>query len=153
MSRDIIADNQTAAAISKLRRGEADDALRDEVQAATLSTMQKMLEEISEIKSSMWSLDTLKSLIDERQTNHCLTCPTKQWVDGEIAKMKAANAVAAANPPKQHSIISRILDSESIRYFILVVILVWAVLYVKTGVDGVEAVKDGMTHTISGGMK
>ena len=64
-TRDIIAENQTAAAISKLRRGEADDALRDEVQAATLSTMQKMLEELAGLKSGMWSKNDLKTLIDE----------------------------------------------------------------------------------------
>ena len=67
-TRDIIAENQTAAAISKLRRGEADDALRDEVQAATLSTMQKMLEELAGLKSGMWSKNDLKTLIDEEQS-------------------------------------------------------------------------------------
>lgn len=149
MATDIIADNQTAAAIARLRRGEADDALRDEVQAATLSTMQEMLVEISEIKKNIWSIDTIKGIIDERQSSHCLTCPTKRWVDGEIARVKAGTV----SKPTGQGFLSRVLESESIRYFIIVVILVWAIIYIRTGVDGLNAIKSGVTHTMTGGVK
>lgn len=147
-TRDIIAENQTAAAISKLRRGEADDALRDEVQAATLSTMQKMLEELADLKSSMWSKNDLKTLIDEEQSRHCDHCPTRKWVDGEISRMK----LAQQKPEKSHWF-TEIIKSESLRYFILIALLVYALIYVKTGIEGVEAVKEGVTHTMTGGVK
>ena len=147
-TRDIIAENQTAAAISKLRRGEADDALRDEVQAATLSTMQKMLEELAGLKSSMWSKNDLKTLIDEEQSRHCDHCPTREWVDGEISRRK----LAQPEPEKPHWFIE-IIKSESLRYFILIALLVYALIYVKSGIEGVEAVKEGVTHTVTGGVR
>jgi len=147
--RDIIAENQTAAAISKLRRGEADDALRDEVQAATLSTMQKMLEELADLKSSMWSKQDLKTLIDEEQSRHCDHCPTKKWVDGEIARLKAAQA------PKHDKAnwFVEVVRSESLRYFLLIALLVYALIYIKGGVECVEAAKEGVTHMTTGGLK
>ena len=147
-TRDIIAENQTAAAISKLRRGEADDALRDEVQAATLSTMQKMLEELAGLKSSMWSKNDLKTLIDEEQSRHCDHCPTREWVDSEISRRK----LAQPEPEKPHWF-TEIIKSESLRYFILIALLVYALIYVKSGIEGVEAVKEGVTHTVTGGVR
>lgn len=149
MARDIIADNQTAAAISKLRRGEADDALRDEVQAATLSTMQKMLEELADLKSSMWSKADLKTLIDEEQSRHCDHCPTKKWVDGEIARLKASQV----QPKEKGNWFSELVKSETLRYFILLAAVIYALIYVKVGTDGIEAVKDGVTHSMTGGLK
>lgn len=149
MARDIIADNQTAAAISKLRRGEADDALRDEVQAATLSTMQKMLEELADLKSSMWSKTDLKTLIDEEQSRHCDHCQTKKWVDGEIARLKASQT----QPKEKGNWFSELVKSETLRYFILLAAVIYALIYVKVGTDGIEAVKDGVTHSMTGGLK
>lgn len=146
--RDIIAENQTAAAISKLRRGEADDALRDEVQAATLSTMQKMLEELVALKSSMWSKQDLKTLIDEEQSRHCDHCPTKKWADGEIARLKVARS-----KPEKNNWFSELIKSETLRYFILLAAVIYALIYVKIGTDGIEAVKDGVTHSVTGGLK
>lgn len=146
--RDIIAENQTAAAISKLRRGEADDALRDEVQAATLSTMQKMLEELADLKSSMWTKQDLKVLIDEEQSRHCDHCPTKRWVDGEIAKLKSRQTKS-----DRSNWFIELIRSESFRYFLLVAILVFALIYIKGGVECVEAAKEGVTHMTTGGLK
>jgi len=147
--RDIIAENQTAAAISKLRRGEADDALRDEVQAATLSTMQKMLEELADLKASMWSKQDLKTLIDEEQSRHCDHCPTKKWVDGEIARLKASQAQSNS----KGNWFSDLIKSETFRYFILLAAVIYALLYATVGTDGVNAVKDGITHSVTGGLK
>lgn len=147
--RDIIAENQTAAAISKLRRGEADDALRDEVQAATLSTMQKMLEELADLKSSMWSKQDLKNLIDEEQSRHCDHCPTKRWVEGEMARLKQK---ADAEKTKGNWFVE-VIRSESLRYFLLIALLVFALIYIKGGVECVEAAKEGVTHMATGGIK
>ena len=146
--RDIIAENQTAAAISKLRRGEADDALRDEVQAATLSTMQKMLDELADLKSSMWTKQDLKVLIDEEQSRHCDHCPTKRWVDGEIAKLKSRQTKS-----DRSNWFVELIRSESFRYFLLVALLVFALIYIKGGVECVEAAKEGVTHMTTGGNK
>lgn len=146
--RDIIAENQTAAAISKLRRGEADDALRDEVQAATLSTMQKMLDELADLKSSMWTKQDLKVLIDEEQSRHCDHCPTKRWVDGEIAKLKSRQTKS-----DRSNWFVELIRSESFRYFLLVALLVFALIYIKGGVECVEAAKEGVTHMTTGGIK
>ena len=146
--RDIIAENQTAAAISKLRRWEADDALRDEVQAATLSTMQKMLDELADLKSSMWTKQDLKVLIDEEQSRHCDHCPTKRWVDGEIAKLKSRQTKS-----DRSNWFVELIRSESFRYFLLVALLVFALIYIKGGVECVEAAKEGVTHMTTGGIK
>lgn len=146
--RDIIAENQTAAAISKLRRGEADDALRDEVQAATLSTMQRMLEELADLKSSMWTKQDLKVLIDEEQSRHCDHCPTKRWVDGEIAKLKSSQTKS-----DKSNWFVELIRSESFRYFLLVALLVFALIYIKGGVECVEAAREGVTHMTTGGLK
>lgn len=146
--RDIIAENQTAAAISKLRRGEADDALRDEVQAATLSTMQRMLEELADLKSGMWTKQDLKVLIDEEQSRHCDHCPTKRWVDGEIAKLKSSQMKS-----DKSNWFVELIRSESFRYFLLVALLVFALIYIKGGVECVEAAREGVTHMTTGGLK
>lgn len=140
--RDIIAENQTAAAISKLRRGEADDSLRDEVQAATLTTMQRMLDELADLKSGLWTKSGLKSLISEEQASHCDHCPTRRWVDAEIARSKAK--------PAKCGWLSEIVRSESLRYFILVAILVYALIYAKTGIEGVRAAREGLVGTMTG---
>ena len=46
--------------------------------------------------------------------------------------------------------LQELLSSESIRYFILMLILIWAVIYVKTGPEGVDSVKGGVTGTVTG---
>lgn len=153
MAKDIIADNQTAAAISKLRRGEATDSLRDEVSAALLSSVQTIIAELDEMKRSMWTPQALRNAIDDRHNALCSGCPTRAWVE---AKKLAENAAALSQKTESKgktSWLVEIVKSESLRYFILILLLVWAVIYIKTGVDGMEAVKSGMTHTITGGVK
>lgn len=153
MSTDIIADNQTAAAISKLRRGEATDSLRDEVSAALLTAIQTILTDISEMKQRLWTPSQLRSLIDERHTSLCSGCPTRQWVEAR----KAADQVAATKmtvkqeDDKKGGWFRELIRSEGTRYFVLVVLLIWAVIYVKTGVDGVAAIERAAVHTITGG--
>jgi len=151
MAKDIIADNQTAAAISKLRRGEATDSLRDEVSAALLSSVQTIIAELDEMKRSMWTPQALRNAIDDRHNALCSGCPTRAWVE---AKKLAENAAALNDRhDKKGSWFTELIRSESLRYFILILLLVWAVIYIKTGVEGVESVKDGITHTITGGTK
>lgn len=156
---DVIADNQTEATIAKLRRGEATDAIRDEVSAALLSSMQTIIAELGEMKKSLWSAQTLKDLVDERHNILCAACPAKQFAslqavlaaqkkqEGAGGKAEDAGGKAQEKP----SWLQLLLSSESIRYFILILVLVWAVIYIKTGPEGVDAVKGGVAHTVTGG--
>lgn len=126
---DIMADNQTEAVLTLLDRGEADDKTRDKVSAALLRSQTKMSAQLDEIQQNLWTLDKLEGLVDKRHVEMCAKCELK-------LKQKRAHWLDA------------LLSNESLRYFLLILILVWAVIYVKTGTDGVEAVKDGVTHTL-----
>lgn len=146
---DIIADNQTEATIAKLRRGEATDAIRDEVSAALLTSMQTIIAELADMKKSLWSAQTLKELVDERHNILCTTCPARQMANLQAALKQSKEKEEPAK--KESSWFAALLSSESIRYFVLILILVWAVIYIKTGAEGVAAVKGGVTHTVTGG--
>lgn len=152
---DIIANNQTEATIAKLRRGEATDAVRDEVSAALLTSMQTIIAELADMKKSLWSAQTLKELIDERHNTLCSACPAKQLVTLQALlkqdKDKDEEKKDEPTTKKEPSWFTAFLSSESIRYFVLILILVWAVIYIKTGAEGVAAVKGGVTHTVTGG--
>lgn len=124
---DIIAENQTEAVLSVLDRGEADNATRDKVSAALLRTQMKLLEDFAELKGHLWKPRDLEELVDERHKRLCQTCPAK---------------LAAQPARKKASILEMLCSSESIRYFLLVIILIWAVIYMKAGPDGVAAVRD-----------
>lgn len=149
MSKDIIADSQTAVAVSKLRRGEATDSLRDEVSAALLTAVQKMLVELEEMKKCLWSTASLKSFVDDRHAALCANCPTREWVEQRKTEEKTAASLKATE--SKGGWFTEVLKSESIRYFLLILLLVWAIIYVKTGSDGVKAVKSAVTHSLTGG--
>ena len=149
---DIIADNQTEATIAKMRRGEATDAIRDEVSAALLTSMQTIIAELADMKKSLWSAQTLKELVDERHNILCTTCPARQMANLQAALKQSKEEEKKEEPAKKEpSWFAALLSSESIRYFVLILILVWAVIYIKTGAEGVAAVKGGVTHTVTGG--
>jgi len=136
---DIMADNQTEAVLSLLDRGEADDKTRDKVSAALLRSQTKVLDELSKIQDNLWTLDKLESLVDKRHTVLCSQCP-----------LRAAPAPAAKKEPGW---LALLLSSESIRYFVLILVLVWAVIYIKTGAEGVDAIRGAARATVTGGVK
>lgn len=151
---DIIANNQTEATIAKLRRGEATDAVRDEVSAALLTSMQTIIAELADMKKSLWSAQMLKELVDERHNVLCASCPARQMASIQAALKQSKEEEKKEEPAttkKEPSWFAAFLSSESIRYFVLILILVWAVIYIKTGSEGVAAVKSGVTHTVTGG--
>ena len=148
MSQDIMADSQTEATLAALDRGEVDDKMRDRVLAALLRSQTRMLEELVKIKENLWDMDKLESLIDKRHQVLCTNCVLRQ--QALAAKQPAAKQDEEA--AKKKSWIELILTSEATRYFILMVILVWAIVYVKSGAEGVASVRDGVTHTVSGGI-
>lgn len=129
---DIIAENQTEAVLSVLDRGEADNATRDKVSAALLRTQMKLLEDFAELKGHLWKPRDLEEMIDRRHEAACAACPAR----------------ALQRQSKKTSLLELLFSSESIRYFILILILVWAVIYLKAGPDGVAAVRDAATSVV-----
>lgn len=132
---DIMADNQTEAVLSMLDRGEADDKTRDKVSAALLRSQTKVLDELSKIQDNLWTLDRLEALVDKRHETLCSKC------------------VLRTSQRKEGSWLALLLSSESIRYFVLILVLVWAVIYIKTGAEGVNAIRGAATSTVTGGAK
>jgi hypothetical protein len=132
---DIMADNQTEAVLSMLDRGEADDKTRDKVSAALLRSQTKVLDELGKIHDNLWSLDRLEALVDKRHEILCSKC------------------VLRTSQKKEGSWLTLLLSSESIRYFVLILVLVWAVIYIKTGAEGVDAIRGAARATMTGGVK
>jgi hypothetical protein len=132
---DIMADNQTEAVLSMLDRGEADDKTRDKVSAALLRSQTKVLDELGKIQDNLWSLDRLEALVDKRHEILCSKC------------------VLRTSQRKEGSWLTLLLSSESLRYFVLILVLVWAVIYIKTGAEGVNAIRGAATSTVTGGAK
>lgn len=147
MSQDIMAESQTEAVLAELDRGTTDDRTRDHVLAALLRSQTRMLDELTAIKKGLWDLDKLKNLIDERHRAICTNCSLRQAVATLSSRPDGAPAGRKKSWPEL------ILTSESTRYFVLMVILVWAIVYVKSGADGVAKVHDSIIPTISGGAK
>lgn len=132
---DIMADNQTEAVLSMLDRGEADDKTRDKVSAALLRSQTKVLDELGKIQDNLWTLDRLEALVDKRHETLCSKC------------------VLRTSQKKEGSWLTLLLSSESLRYFVLILVLVWAVIYIKTGAEGVNAIRGAATSTMTGGAK
>ena len=132
---DIMADNQTEAVLSMLDRGEADDKTRDKVSAALLRSQTKVLDELVKIQDNLWTLDRLEALVDKRHENLCSKCTLR------------------TSQKKEGSWLTLLLSSESLRYFVLILVLVWAVIYIKTGAEGVAAIRGAATSTVTGGQR
>ena len=134
---DIIAENQTEAVLSVLDRGEADNATRDKVSAALLRSQTKVLDELGKIQDNLWTLNRLESFVDKRHEALCSKCPQRT---GPSAK-------------KEGGWLPLLLSSESLRYFVLILVLVWAVIYIKTGAEGVAAIRGAAASTVTGGAR
>lgn len=144
MGTDIMAESQTETVLAALDRGEADDKLRDQVSAALLRSLTKIAGQLSEVKANLRDMDKIESLIDKRHQVLCSNCVLRQ-------QATAPKPAAPAEEPRKRSWIELVLTSESTRYFILMLILVWAVIYMKTGPDGTAAVRDAAKSTLTGG--
>lgn len=144
MGTDIMAESQTETVLAALDRGEADDKLRDQVSAALLRSLTKIVGQLSDIKLNLWDMDKLETFIDKRHQVLCSGCALRQ-------QLTAPKPVSADESTKKKTWIELVLTSESTRYFILMLILVWAVIYVKTGPDGTAAVRDAAKSTLTGG--
>lgn len=134
---DIIAENQTEAVLSALDRGEADNATRDKVSAALLRSQTKVLDELGKIQDNLWTLSRLESFVDERHETLCSKCPHR----------------TESSAKKEGGWFPLLLSSESLRYFVLILVLVWAVIYIKTGAEGVNAIRGAAASTVTGGAR
>jgi hypothetical protein len=146
---DVISENATDAVLSALDRGDADDRTRDRVSAALLRAVTKVIEQQDEMKVMIEELrmaqvrpEQVKELAAAEHEHRCFECPARQWVDRQMRAER-----------KKDGWLSALVSSETLRYFVLVVLLVWAVVYLKTGQSGVDAVKGGVTHTLTGGLR
>lgn len=140
---DILADNQTESVLTLLDRGEADEATRNRVSAALLRAQTRMMNQLDDIRTHLWTQSDLEALVDDRHRKYCEKC---------LAKKCAEVQGKQADAPKQHWLIA-LFSSESFRLFILASILIWAVIYLSSGKGGVDAVKSGMQHLSTGGLK
>lgn len=136
---DIIAENQTEAVLSVLDRGEADDKTRDRVSAALLRSQTRLLADLAEVKAHLWKPKDLEELVDRRHAELCAACP---------AKAAATRAPPRQERPLKKTLAEALLTSDSLRYFVLILILVWAVVYLKAGPEGVAAVKGAATTVV-----
>lgn len=134
---DIIAENQTEAVLSVLDRGEADNATRDKVSAALLRSQTKVLDELGKIQDNLWTLNRLESFVDKRHEALCSKCPHRP----------------VSSAKKEGGWLPLLLSSESLRYFVLILVLVWAVIYIKTGAEGVAAIRGAAASTVTGGAR
>lgn len=148
---DIIADSQTARTIDiLLKSGSPSDVALASVlisQTKLVDTVTSLQAEVKEIKGSLWDLDHLNRLVDERHDRACAECPTKRIVE-QLQKERQD----AGSRPKQHWVIA-LANNSAFQFFIIVVLLIGAFIYLTTGRDGVEAAKDAMTHVATGGLK
>lgn len=140
---DILSDNQTESVLTLLDRGEADEATRNRVSAALLRAQTRMMNQLYDIRTNLWSRSDLEVLVGEQHRRHCESCPAKKYVESQGKQ---------AESTKQRWLVA-LLSSESFHLFVLAAILVWAVIYLSSGKEGVDAVKSGMQHLSTGGLK
>lgn len=131
---DILVETQTEEAIASLTRGAADDRLRDRVSAALLRSQTKVLEELRSIKENLWDIERLERLIDKRHGELCSSCPLR----------------AKEPESRRRGWLELLVTSESLRYFLLMAILIWAIVYVKSGPDCVKSVAGGVAGVVKG---
>lgn len=161
---DIIANSQTESVLAALDRGDADDKIRDQVSAALLRALTSVIKELGEIKSNLWQPEALKRLIDERHDRRCQDCPAKKWADDQRAAQllqakqaqqaaQAANPAGKAQPEGSFQWVLHLMGNSSFQFFVLLIFLIGAFVYLTTGRGGVDAAKDSVRTVISGGAK
>lgn len=134
---DPIADNQTESVIAALRRGDADDRMRDNATAALLSSFQKIMGELEGIRQNLWTPSALSDAIDKRHASLCSACPARQYYENQ-------KAPAAKKP--QHW--WEILLSDSVRSFLLILVLVWTLIVTTQGQENAKAILDLSRQTL-----
>jgi len=152
---DIIAESQTEAVLSALDRGDADDKIRDQVSAALLRAMTKMSQELVDIKTSLWQPADLKNLIDERHEKKCRDCPAKKMAEERLRLQQQAQEQPkeAKEPKSAVQWILQLAGNSGFQFFILLLLLISAFIYLTTGKGGVDATRETVNTVIHGGAK
>ena len=156
---DIIANSQTESVLAALDRGDADDKIRDRVSAALLRALTSVIKELGEIKSNLWQPEALKRFIDERHDRRCQDCPARKWADDQRAAQllqakqaaQAANSAGKTQPEGGFQWVLHLMGNSSFQFFVLLLFLIGAFIYLTTGKSGVDAAKDTVTTVIKGG--
>lgn len=153
---DIIAESQTEAVLSALDRGDADDKIRDQVSAALLRAMSRMSQELIDIKTSLWKPEDLKNLIDERHRQRCQDCPAKKMAE-ERLRLQQAHAAAepeqSAHPQGAVQWVLHLAGNSGFQFFILLLLLISAFIYLTTGKGGVDATRETVNTVMHGGVQ
>lgn len=169
---DIMANSQTESVLAALDRGGADDKVRDRVSAALLRALTSVIKELGEIKSNLWQPEELRKFIDERHERRCQDCPAKKLADAQSAvqllqAQQAAQAAQAAKPAAQAAKpaaqtakpeggfqwVVYLMGNNSFQFFVLLLFLIGAFIYLTTGRGGVDAATDSVRTVIRGGVK
>ena len=160
MAADIIAESQTESVLAALDRGDADDKVRDQVSAALLRAMSRLSTELVDIKDNLWKPDDLRHLIDERHERKCRDCPAKKMAEERLLLQRTQAAQVVQQPAAQpqrsqpQNVVQWILylaGNSSFQFFVLLLFLIGAFIYLTTGKSGVDAAKDTVTTVIRGG--
>jgi len=149
---DIIAESQTEAVLSALDRGDADDKIRDQVSAALLRAMTRMSQELIDIKTSLWQPADLKNLIDERHEKKCRDCPAKKMAEERLRLQQQAQGQNQA-PQGILQWIVHLASNSGFQFFILLLLLISAFIYLTTGKGGADAARETVSTVISGGSR
>lgn len=152
---DIIAESQTESVLSALDRGDADDKVRDQVSAALLRAMTRMSVELKDIKTGLWKMDELKDFVDDRHDRKCRDCPAKKMAEAQLRPKPAA---AEPRPPtaQPQGVVQWVLNlagNSGFQFFILLLLLISAFIYLTTGKSGVDATRDTVNTLIHGGVQ
>lgn len=150
---DIIAESQTEAVLSALDRGDADDKIRDQVSAALLRAMTRMSQELVDIKTSLWQPADLKNLIDERHEKKCRDCPAKKMAEERLRLQQQAQQGQNQAPQGILQWIVHLAGNSGFQFFILLLLLISAFIYLTTGKGGADAARETVSTVISGGSR
>lgn len=149
---DIIAESQTEAVLGALDRGDADDKIRDQVSAALLRAMARMSQELIDIKTNLWKPADLRNLIDERHEKRCRDCPAKKMAEERLQLQRQAQ-VQQKEPQGILQWLLYLAGNSGFQFFILLLLLISAFIYLTTGKGGVDATRETVSTVISGGSR
>ena len=106
--------------------------------------------ELVDIRNNLWKPDDLRRLIDERHDQKCATCPAKKIVDESL---QAAASTKREQPQGAIPWLINLMGNNSFQFFILLLFLIAAFVYLTTGKGGVDAARETLSTVVSGGAK
>lgn len=142
MERDIIAENQTEQMIQLLLNGDADAKAQQAALAAVLRTTTQQARELEAIKQNLWKPSDLENAVEEQIRAKCRDCPARR-----AAREQAEERDSEKKKPNW---LFELLHSETLRYFILVLIFTWALVVVTSGRENAKAVGEHVKSTLTG---